>query len=1103
MMSEPTADEDIREPGGHDSPWRAVFDSLRQTAAGRRDAAGAIGSINWLRHAMELHGANPNVVRNIIYRDKGRLPDKRALYQVLMDLSQQLTGEPLDVPALAWLASPYAAAEQEVMQVLGREQRRAYRILIGGVRERIGPKVLITGKPGSGKTILTDYLEEGLALEGGDGLKVARTEFVAPDLADALARLATAVGVDPDLVESRLMRVTIGSAFAVQADAQAEIARLILDAARQRRDGQLVLLVRLSRGLCQSGTMAGVPLRLNNPDVERVNALDWLWLTLLRPLSTLPELSLFVNVSELPKSAHTAPGAFGPAIRLSPPTVTESRRFVRARLPDAGEADIEQIVAVAARSYEELRTLALLAQARTGSLGATGLKERSLEQLSQLSGPAGETELRTFLATMAVLATPDFDGYPEDALIDLLGRRRRRLSEFELSFLDPVPRSPGYHRPFSRQLARLISVRLESEEPERHLDLHLRAAAWYRKRAEEESAVTHAGDAGGDSAGTGVTDGDRTDQLSARYIHHALAAADWEGVAAWLEERGLPYQLLQRVWHRARESDVESGLLERIARQVAAHFVRLGAYQHLEAVRAFELLSASPSATLRAWAAGKRAEGEVAQGRFERALALLDSAPATDDRTVRAVQALARAGVERWRGDLGAAALQLAEATRGFKPGHEPRNRAERDVLAKVKLAEALLQKDRGELKEAFATLSDDGLAADDLTRARLAFQRGDVAARLGLLDTALSEFDLSVSLSRGSDALEQEQGRFLARRGSLLRLRGDLSASRRDFAAARERLASAKTDPSEAAFWSARVADEEAYTLLAEARFEDAALSLTAALAAFRSYEQRHGVDATFRILRASLRLGVCYALQDLRQPLRRPFSAVSISLVSPAVTRMQGGVEDLLQTVEERLGSTPSADANGHLLGLRHDALLFATLLGDPQGTAPERARSALAASRTPYEKAKAHSAAAALALRLSDADAASEALESAAGEIATSVLGAPLTAVADERGDLGLLAQLAAHRSAAGLLARDLHAATEALCDALETSDLEHFHEDLLRAFGTTAEALAVGGAWLRQRRVRSLLGVNGTGPSTPARLPDALVAAWRSRQAPVAV
>src|SRR5690554_6635234 len=81
---------DVRSDGqGADerpSPWRKVIDEISQKVGGRRDEIATIGSINWLRHAMEGQGANPNVVRNIIYRDKGTLNDKRALYVVLQRL---------------------------------------------------------------------------------------------------------------------------------------------------------------------------------------------------------------------------------------------------------------------------------------------------------------------------------------------------------------------------------------------------------------------------------------------------------------------------------------------------------------------------------------------------------------------------------------------------------------------------------------------------------------------------------------------------------------------------------------------------------------------------------------------------------------------------------------------------------------------------------------------------------------------------------------------------------------------------------------------------------------------------------------------------------
>lgn len=1074
-------DNDSLTDAAHDSPWRPVFDEVRRLAAGARDDVGAVGSINWLRDRMERLGANPNVVRNIIYRDKGRLPDKRALYEVMCQLWRELTGEALEVPALDWLGSPYAAAEQEVMQVLGREQRRAYRALIGGVREQIGPKVIVTGRPGSGKTILTDYLQEGLALEASSGVTVTRVEFVALDVADTLARLASAVGVSQELIESRLMRVTSGSAFAVQADAQVELARLVMEGVNQRRNEQLVLLIRLSRGLSKAGSLAGVPLRLNNPDVERVSALDWLWLNLLRPLSTVPELALFISLAELPPRAQTAPGAFGAPIRLSPPTVTESRRFVKARLPDADEAVVERIVTIAGRSYEELRTLALLARARASDLETGEDPSRALEQLSLLSGPAGETELRSFLGAFGVLATPDFDGFPKSVLVDLLGRRRRRLSEFELSFLDPVPQVPEYFRPFSRQLARLIDEQLAVEEPERHRELHSRAANWYQRLYHES---------GGEEA-------------SSRFLHHALEAGEWTSVASWLEENALPYQLLQSVWRRARDEQIPREQLESIAQHVASHFVRLGAYEHDEAVRAFEMLSASDDAVMRAWAAGKRAEGEVAHGRFERALALLDSAPETTDRTVRAVHTLARAGVERWRGSSLTAERELAQAAASFRERGEPRGRAERSLLARLQLAEGLLRKDRGELLEAHRLFADSSLVDDNLTRSRLAFQRGDVLARLGLVDTALREFDLSVSLAQRSEALDEELSRILARRGDLLRQRGDLTAARSSFERAKEKLERVADRAEEAYFWRARLADEEAYTLLAEGRFEEAALSLTAALAAFRDYQKRHGVDAGFRVLRAALKLGVSYALQDLRQPLRRPFSAVSLRPLAPGGPTATDGIDDVLAAIEEELQGESARGANGHLLGLRHDALLFASLLGDPTGPGVGWAKRAVAVSSTHFERAKAHSASASVALRLGEADDASDHTAAADAEFEAALAAAPPGSLADERGDLGIRAQLAGSRSAALFLQGDVEGAADALCDALEDENLRLFHEDLLRTFGATVETLRPGPGWLRHRRLRSLIGINGTGPSTPARLPDALVAAWRSRRAPVVV
>src|SRR5690606_36427327 len=217
------------------SPWRPVIEEIGRVVDGRRDEIATIGSINWLRHAMDLAGANSNVVRNIIYRDKGRLHDKRALYLILVDLREQLGLSPIEEPALTLLASPFAAAELEVSQVLGRDQRRVYRSFVGGVRAGSFPKILVTGKPGAGKTMLLDYVQQGLEIEPRAADCVARSDFTDAGLTAGLVRFAALLGVPAGLVEARLVRIGAGSSFAVQADSQAEVARVILETQRHRQ----------------------------------------------------------------------------------------------------------------------------------------------------------------------------------------------------------------------------------------------------------------------------------------------------------------------------------------------------------------------------------------------------------------------------------------------------------------------------------------------------------------------------------------------------------------------------------------------------------------------------------------------------------------------------------------------------------------------------------------------------------------------------------------------------------------------------------------------------------------------------------------------------
>src|SRR5690606_29404529 len=97
--------------------------------------------------------------------------------------------------------------------------------------------------------------------------------------------------------------------------------------------GSLALLVHVSQSVGGQEQLGTVPLRLNTPEVPRVRAAEWLWVSLLAPLARLPGLSMLVSMTEVPARVLQDPGGFEGPVRLNPPTLAEARRFVRARLP--------------------------------------------------------------------------------------------------------------------------------------------------------------------------------------------------------------------------------------------------------------------------------------------------------------------------------------------------------------------------------------------------------------------------------------------------------------------------------------------------------------------------------------------------------------------------------------------------------------------------------------------------------------------------------------------------------------------------------------------------------------------------------------------------
>src|SRR5690606_30959659 len=238
------------------------------------------------------------------------------------------------------------------------------------------------------------------------------------------------------------------------------------------------------------------------------------------------------------------------------------------------------------------------------------------------------------------------------------------------------------------------------------------------------------------------------------YLFHTFEGRHWQALLDWMTARVVPYPLLLRIWSaaraelgatapagEAREKPTSSGtthdavagdLLGLVALEVARHLLRLGADQHVELVRAFELLAGSRSADMRAWAAVLRAQLEVAAGRFERADVLLEVSPAAEHGLLAAEQQLTRASVLRWRGELEAASAIVERLSRDQTgTAATGSTHASRAVVAKTAVWAGLIAKDRGELAGAIRAL-DVPVDNDELLRARLAFQRGDVLLRLG-----------------------------------------------------------------------------------------------------------------------------------------------------------------------------------------------------------------------------------------------------------------------------------------------------------------------------------------------------------------------------------
>jgi len=215
--------------------WQAALRTLRPQLPRGREAWGVRGSLRWLEEAMKARGASSSSVRNIVYRDIGTAADKAALHGLLTELAAQVGVSIAPLPAS--LRSPLPTE----LELLGRQKRRAFRQFLASVRQGVstgrGARLIVSGPAGAGKTLLSTHLERAILQQG---------------LASGVHRLTLGGDVGP-LFDGLDGAQTIASSqpFAVQAGAQAQAARRLLEGLPQGGQGGVLLLrvLTFQRGL--------------------------------------------------------------------------------------------------------------------------------------------------------------------------------------------------------------------------------------------------------------------------------------------------------------------------------------------------------------------------------------------------------------------------------------------------------------------------------------------------------------------------------------------------------------------------------------------------------------------------------------------------------------------------------------------------------------------------------------------------------------------------------------------------------------------------------------------------------------------------------------
>jgi len=623
------------------------------------------------------------------------------------------------------------------------------------------------------------------------------------------------------------------------------------------------------------------------------------------------------------------------------------------------------------------------------------------------------------LSALAIISLPEHPSFSQEAIFAMRDQRWRNLTSLEKAFLDPLPGTTDEYRSFSRRLVKKLRAKLKTQFA-RYRMLNQSAANYYKEEAEK----------------------DPLNDIASRYLNHLFEARDWQGLEAWMQKNSVSQSLLHRLWKSA-SNELEGGILEAIILQIAAHYVRLGSYDHPDALRTFARLEQSRDKDTRAWVILKRAEGALIKGQIEQSDSYLQDWPETESHLLNAEYELLKANIARWHGDLDLAAKLVDEGVRPKLKDIPQDNNAERLLHAKFAIWAGLINKDQGKLKQALEDFSSMHLG-DALIDARMSFQIGNVKMQLGQLKEAYEAFDLAVRYAQHSGAPIQEQARYLARRGLAQLKRSSLELAKQDFEAAFALLNSDSEDLNdlERDFWLAKIGDEYSLLLLAKSEFEEAIFLLRKNQETFKNYQDAQAVNASFRICRSMLQLAFAYALKGSAKPYRAPQLRIfEESCDSIDTAHAQKLIKTVIVGIKDKL------EHNQSVKSLYREALNLASWLAREPKNAQEFADKSLEIAELDYDKSESYIyAAIALmrsgkyALALDDLSNAEKLLDSA---------------FKDKQGDLGLYAWLKSAQIRTLLRDNNFDEALKTMTSCLNAIDLNSFNKVLIRTFAEGLE------------------------------------------------